>query len=77
MMPLAQQEELLANRDPSVGAMLRNRVAESGPREAFRYLDAGRWVSLTWNETKAAVDEVAAGLLSLGLQIEDLSLIHI
>jgi long-chain acyl-CoA synthetase len=71
MMPLAQQEELLANRPSSVGAMLQQRVTESGPREAFRYLDAGRWVSLTWNDTKTAVYEVAAGLLSLGLRIED------
>ena len=71
MMPPAQQEELLANRPPSVGAMLQTRVAESGPREAFRYLDGDSWVSLTWDETKTAVYEVAAGLLSLGLQIED------
>ena len=71
MMPLAQQQALLDNRPPSVGAMLQQRVAASGPREAFRYLDAGRWVSLTWEETKAAVFEVAAGLISLGVQIED------
>ena len=71
MMPLAQQQELLANRPASVGAMLQQRVKESGPREAFRYLDAGRWVSLSWDETKAAVDEIAAGLLSLGVQTED------
>ena len=71
MMPLAQQEELLANRPSSVGAMLKIRAEESGPREAFRYLDGERWVSLTWTETKTAADEVAAGLLSLGLQTED------
>lgn len=71
MMPLEQQQEVLANRPSSVGAMLQNRVAASGPREAFRYLDGGRWISLTWNETKTAVYEVAAGLLALGLQLED------
>ncbi|HVK34569.1 MAG TPA: AMP-binding protein, partial [Microlunatus sp.] len=71
MMPLAQQEALLANRPSSVGAMLKIRAEESGPREAFRYLDGERWVSLTWTETKAAADEVAAALLSLGLQTED------
>lgn len=71
MMPLEQQQEVLANRPSSVGAMLQNRVAASGPREAFRYLDGKRWVSLTWNETKTAVYEVAAGLLALGLQLED------
>ena len=71
MMPLAQQEELLATRPPSVGAMLAQRAEASGPREAFRYLDGERWVSLTWTETKTAADEIAAALLSLGLQIED------
>ncbi|HYI58952.1 MAG TPA: long-chain fatty acid--CoA ligase [Microlunatus sp.] len=71
MMPLEQQQELLANRPSSVGAMLQQRVAASGSKEAFRYLDAGSWVSLTWEETKAAVFEVAAGLLSLGVRIED------
>ncbi|HEU5484716.1 MAG TPA: AMP-binding protein, partial [Microlunatus sp.] len=71
MMPLARQQELLDNQPASVGAMLQNRVAESGPREAFRHLDGGRWVSLSWEDTKKAVDEVAAGLLSLGLQTED------
>ena len=71
MMPLEQQQELLANRPSSVGAMLQERVAASGPKEAFRYLDGERWVSLTWDETKAAVFEVAAGLLSLGVEIED------
>ena len=71
MMPLEQQQEVLANRPSSVGAMLQDRVAASGPREAFRYLDGGRWISLTWNETKTAVYEVAAGLLALRLQLED------
>jgi long-chain acyl-CoA synthetase len=71
MMPLARQQELLDNQPASVGAMLQTRVADSGPREAFRYLDAGRWVSLSWDDTKTAVYEVAAGLLSLGLQTED------
>ena len=71
MMALEQQQEVLANRPSSVGVMLQNRVAASGPREAFRYLDGNRWVSLSWNETKTAVYEVAAGLLALGLQLED------
>ncbi|MDN5763971.1 MAG: long-chain fatty acid--CoA ligase [Microlunatus sp.] len=71
MMPLAQQQELLANQPASVGAMLLTRVQESGPKEAYRYHDAGRWISLNWNETKDAVYEVAAGLLSLGLKTED------
>jgi long-chain acyl-CoA synthetase len=63
--------ERLATRPPSVGAMLLERVRASGPDEAFRYLDGSRWVSLTWNQLKDKVFELAAGLLALGLQRED------
>ncbi len=63
--------ERLATRPPSVGAMLLDRVRASGPDEAFRYLDGSRWVSLTWNQLKDDVFELAAGLLALGLERED------
>jgi long-chain acyl-CoA synthetase len=63
--------ERLATRPPSVGAMLLERVRASGPDEAFRHLDGNRWVSLTWNQLKDKVFELAAGLLALGLQRED------
>ena len=63
--------ERLAARQPSVGAMLVDRVRASGPDEAFRYLDGSRWVSLTWTQTKDKVFELAAGLLALGLERED------
>ena len=43
----------------------------SGPKEAFRYLDGERWVSLTWNELQTTTFELAAGLLSLGVETED------
>ena len=61
----------LATRPSSVGAMLLEQVKVSGIREAFRYLENGRWVSLTWNETKDKAYELAAGLLALGVQAED------
>jgi long-chain acyl-CoA synthetase len=61
----------LADRPPSVGAMLLAQVQASGPKEAFRYLDGERWVSLTWNELRDASFELAAGLLSLGIRLED------
>ena len=55
--------------------MLLDQVAASGPREAYRYLDgpAGdqSWVSLTWDQAKDQVFEIAAGLLSLGVRAED------
>jgi long-chain acyl-CoA synthetase len=61
----------LARRAPSVGAMLVDQAKESGPREAYRFLEGSRWVSLTWSETKDKVFQLAAGLLALGLQPEE------
>jgi long-chain acyl-CoA synthetase len=67
----ATQQDRLAARPPSVGAMLLAQVKGSGPREAFRYLEGDRWVSLTWNQTKDKTFELAAGLLALGVLRED------
>ena len=64
-------DAILQQRPPSVGAMLVEQVAASAGREAFRYLDGERWVSLTWAETRDQAFELAAGLLSLGLGLED------
>ena len=64
-------QQQLADRPPSVGAMLVEQVAASGPREAFRYLDGDRWVSLTWEETKEKAFDLAAGLIALGVGLED------
>jgi long-chain acyl-CoA synthetase len=51
--------------------MLLDQVAASAAREAFRYLEGERWVSLTWQQTKDKVFELAAGMLSLGMGLED------
>ncbi|HEX8488835.1 MAG TPA: AMP-binding protein, partial [Propionibacteriaceae bacterium] len=68
---MAAVAERLAARPPSVGAMLVDQVEKSGPREAFRYREGDRWVSLTWNETRDRAFNLAAGLLALGIQPED------
>jgi long-chain acyl-CoA synthetase len=62
---------LLASRPASVGAMLLDQVAANPSKEAFRYLEGERWVSLTWAETKDKVDQLAAGLLALGIGREE------
>jgi long-chain acyl-CoA synthetase len=59
------------SRPASVGAMLLDQVAASATREAFRYLEGERWVTLTWQQTKDKVFELAAGMLSLGMGLED------
>jgi len=53
--------------------MVRDRVAATPDREAFRYPRPGAagWQSLTWGETGDRVQAIAAGLLALGLRPED------
>src|SRR5918993_2940310 len=58
-------------RPVSVAAMLLDQVSASSSREAFRYLEGERWISLTWQETKDKAFQLAAGLISLGIGPED------
>ncbi len=51
--------------------MLSHRVAVSPSKEAFRYVEDDRWVSLSWSQTKDKVFQLAAGLLALGIQPQD------
>lgn len=63
---------ILEAAPPTVGAMLRWRIERTPAKEAFRYPDANEnWVSLDWTETGRRVDELAAGLLALGLKLEE------
>ncbi|MGN6161085.1 MAG: AMP-dependent synthetase/ligase, partial [Marmoricola sp.] len=59
------------NRPANVALQYLQRVEKSPNTEAFRYPDGDGWVSLTWQESRAQVDEVAAGLLALGIQQEE------
>ena len=51
--------------------MLLEQVEASASKEAFRYLEGERWVSLTWTQAKDKAFQIAAGLLSLGVERED------
>jgi long-chain acyl-CoA synthetase len=62
---------LLAARPASVGAMLLRRVTASPSKEAFRYVEDDRWVSLSWLQTRDKAFQLAAGLLALGIEPED------
>ncbi len=56
----------------SVGRVFLDRVAASGPQEAFREPTAtGGWRSWTWTETETWVRSLAAGLLALGVSSQD------
>ena len=54
----------------NVAAMFFGRVRKSPDTEAFRKLDGDRWVSVTWQEAGEQVEQLAAGLLALGIQPE-------
>ncbi|HLU64710.1 MAG TPA: AMP-binding protein, partial [Kofleriaceae bacterium] len=47
------------------------RVAESGPRVALKYKEAGAWHPMTWSEWDRAAREIAGGLGELGVQPGD------
>ena len=65
-------DAIVSAAPPTVGAMFRWRVAKTPGKEAFRYPDAkDNWVSIDWAETGRQVFDLAAGLLSLGLQLEE------
>ena len=70
--------EVIAGRAPSIAHLFRRRVAASGSREAFQYLvpDATapggeRLEHLTWDQTRERTDAWAAGLVALGVGLED------
>ena len=65
------ESTLLASRQASVAAMLLDQVRASGGREALRYLEGDRWLSLSWDQVKQRTFELAAGLLAVGVQTED------
>ena len=54
----------------NVASMFLDRVQRSATREAFRYLVADEWVSVTWRQTADRVEKLAAGLLALGIEAE-------
>jgi long-chain acyl-CoA synthetase len=51
--------------------MLLRRVTASPSKEAFRYVEDDRWVSLSWLQTRDKAFQLAAGLLALGIEPED------
>ena len=56
---------------PNLARVFLQRVEKSPDREAFRYLDNGKWTSVTWKQAAERVEALAAGLLSLGIEPED------
>ncbi len=64
----------LADRPASFGRLFTDRVAATPDRAAFLTPDPdaeGGWRTLTWAQTGERVTDLAAGLLALGIGIED------
>ncbi len=72
MSPVNTDTSFIENRPPNVAVQFRDRVAKSPDLEAYRYPagDGQPWVSMTWSETGDKVEELAAGLLALGIESE-------
>jgi len=70
--PTAEQIAVVENRARNVAEMFFARVTGSPNREAYRYPDKNEvWQSLTWAQTGERVTNIAAGLVSLGIQPEE------
>jgi long-chain acyl-CoA synthetase len=72
------RREVIDTRAQSIAHLFRQRVAASGSREALQYLvpDTGtesgeRLERLTWEQTRERADLWAAGLVALGVGLED------
>ena len=69
-MPINHDTSFVDNLKPSMAAMFFDRVAKNPSNEAFRYPVGESWTSVTWKEAGDRVTNLAAGLLSLGIQPE-------
>ena len=58
----------LTERAPSFGHLFVDRIEKTPNREAFRYRVGDAWKSMSWAQTKVRVFNIAAGLISLGVQ---------
>ncbi|WP_435198063.1 AMP-dependent synthetase/ligase [Janibacter sp. GS2] len=59
------------DRAPSVGHLLRDRIAATPERTAYSYPAGIAWDELTWAQIGEKVWALAAGLVDLGIQPED------
>src|ERR1700756_5704009 len=55
---------------PSLAALFLERVKCGPDKEAFRHVDGGQWVSVSWRQAADRVEALAAGLLALGAEAE-------
>jgi long-chain acyl-CoA synthetase len=57
--------------DRTIANLWRDAVAAGHPDPAYLHQVDGEWVDVTWAEAARAVDELANGLLALGVERGD------
>jgi long-chain acyl-CoA synthetase len=62
---------VISERPRSMARMVLDRVAATPGREAFRFPLGDHWESVDWRQVGDRVRSIAAGLLALGVQLED------
>ncbi len=67
----ARDSDVPTSAPRSANSIWRSRVGEFPERIAFRFRRDGAWQGLTWRQADQAAREIAAGLLSLGLEPGD------
>jgi long-chain acyl-CoA synthetase len=67
----ARESEISTTATRSANNIWQSRVREFADRAAFRFRRDDVWQSLTWRQADQAAREIAAGLLSLGLERGD------
>ena len=70
-MTAATDTSFLETMPKNVAVQFLDRVAATPDREAFRYPVGEVWESLTWKQAGEQVDRLAAGLMSLGVAMEE------
>ncbi|MEU3045088.1 long-chain fatty acid--CoA ligase [Streptomyces sp. NPDC006984] len=75
---MSETQTLIENRPPSVATLFTERVAATPDAEAYRYpvpspsgSGPDDWKSLSWGQAAERVYAIAAGLIDLGVAVED------
>jgi long-chain acyl-CoA synthetase len=68
---MAQLAETSTRTKRTIGALWRNAVADAPDRPAYLAERDGSWVEVSWAEAAHRVDDIANGLLSLGIRKGD------
>jgi len=69
-MPVNTDPSFVDNLVPNVAIQFHDRVEKSPNAEAYRYPEGDAWTSVTWKQAGDEVARLAAGLLSLGIEME-------